>query len=95
MKHLAAPTLVLALGLASLAPASAVTFDERWKSLFGVSEVITEAVSAKAEYVRTKKAERPARHARRSSVRRGRMVRHREWYKGGRKWHYVYKRRRG
>lgn len=99
MKLLTAFALALATLFAAMTIAHAVSFDERWKSLFGVSEVITEAVSAKAELVRTKEIKKPTRHARRHyarrhSARRGKVVRVREWYKGGKKWHYVYKRRR-
>lgn len=79
--------------------AFALSFDERWKSLFSDSEVAGEAVAAKAEMTPQARAERTHRrasrhHARsyRTSSRRG--ERHREWYKGGKRWHYVYARKR-
>lgn len=81
--------------------AHAMTFDERWKSLFTDSEVAGDAVAAKAEMVL--RVERPARAEQRRAYRQrasrhragGRGERRREWYKGGKKWHYVYARRRG
>ena len=76
--------------------ALAMTFDERWRSLFAESEVSGEAVAAKAEMIRG--AARPARvhrhRAARHRVSHRRGERRREWYKGGKKWHYVSTRKR-
>lgn len=86
---------IAAAALLSSSNAFALSFDERWKSLFADSEVAGDAVSAKAEMVR--RIERPARAQRHRAYRHraARGERRREWYKGGKKWRYVYARRRG
>jgi hypothetical protein len=89
-------TAIAAASLLWACNAFALSFDERWKSLFSEAEVTGERVAAKAELVR--RAERPERvqrhRAHRHRFRTSRGERRREWYKGGKKWHYVYARKK-
>lgn len=78
--------------------ARAESFNERWGALARNSQASVDAAppaaaKTEAEVRRTTRAEKRS-YARSRSYRVSRGVRHREWYKGGKKWRYVYSRRR-
>lgn len=75
--------------------AIAETFNERWSPVMRESQArAAEAGMAKPDVRRQARAKVERRvRTRRHHLRSSRGSRHRQWYKGGKKWHYVYSRR--
>jgi hypothetical protein len=80
--------------------ARAEDFNERWGALARNSQASVDAAAPVAQQEKKAESQRfaAAETKRYSRARRHRFhsgnTRHREWYKGGKKWRYVYSRRR-
>lgn len=75
-------------------------FNERWSGLARNSQASVDTAPPAAAEEKKAEAKPVVQSRTRYTRRRGyrgrssRGTRHREWYKGGKKWHYVYSRRR-
>lgn len=96
MRYFPIGAAAIAAALLMHQDALAESFSERWSALARKSQASVDAVAvAMPQIAKVKKTEsRRFKYSRRHRVRAGRGMRHREWYKGGKRWHYVYSRRR-